>query len=141
MIIKATLDDIMTESVVTLKEDASIGQAAHILLRFRINGVVIVDKDDKDRIKGIISTNELLDHLNKIMSNPGKRILALDQIAQTPVSLLCNKEIITIPLNTKVKKVIAIMDKKQQYTIPIIEDGKLIGIVGRHDILNAAFGG
>ena len=140
MLRQAMLEDIMTESVVTLKDDASIGQAAHILLRFRINGVLIVSKQNKDHIVGIISTNELLYHLNNIMSNPGNRISGLDQISNTPVSFLCNKDIITIPLNTKVKKVIAIMDKKMQYTLPIVENGKLIGVVGRHDILNAAFG-
>ncbi|MFA5088704.1 MAG: CBS domain-containing protein [Candidatus Omnitrophota bacterium] len=37
-------------------------------------------------------------------------------------------------------KVIAIMHKENVHTIPVYDKTKLVGVIGRHDVLNAALG-
>ena len=136
--LKTDLASIMSEDVVTLKENATVGQAAHILLRFRINGILIVKKDDKNKIVGIITTTDLLQLLGDALTIQGQRMSALEKIAELPVTDVASKSVLQIQKNTKIEKVTSIMSKQNKHTIPVFDGDRLIGVVGRHDILNAA---
>ncbi|MDD5440074.1 MAG: CBS domain-containing protein [Candidatus Omnitrophica bacterium] len=138
--LKTSLENIMTDGVVTLKEDASIGQAAHILLRYRINGIPIVKKNNPHKIIGIVTTTDLLRLLDEALSKPGQRQAELDKIGDMPVAVLAAKNVLTVQKNTSVEKAIAIMHREGKHTIPVYDGDKLIGVVGRHDLLNIAFG-
>jgi CBS-domain-containing membrane protein len=133
------LEDIMSEDVVTINEKASIGQAAHILLRFRINGILIAKKTNKNKILGILTTTDLLRLLNKTLSAEHNRLAKLEKMARQPVMTIASKKIIKVQKDTKIEKVVAIIHRKDIHTIPVYEGNKLVGVVGRHDILNAVF--
>ncbi|MFH1791215.1 MAG: CBS domain-containing protein [Candidatus Omnitrophota bacterium] len=138
--LRATVEDIMTETVVKLHDKATIGQAAHVLLRFRINGVVIVRKGRKNDVVGIVTTTDLLRLLNYVMSRRGHRMNQLEKVAALPVGEVCSKAILGVQKDTKLERLIALMHRKNVHTIPVFDGDKVIGVVGRHDILNAAFG-
>ena len=137
--LKATLEDIMSEDIVTIKENATVGQAAHILLRFRINGILITKKNDRNNVVGLVTTTDLLRLIDRALSSPKNKLSRLSNIAKTPVLSVSTKNILKIQKGTGIKRVLAIMHKQNLHTIPVYEGNKLVGIVGRHDILNAAF--
>ncbi len=139
--LRVSLTDIMSEDVVSIKDDATIGQAAHILLRFRINGVVITKKNNKDKIVGVLTTTDLFRLLNKVLSSPTKKLSLLEMISKMPAIKIASKSVFGVEYNTDIKRVLAIMHKKNIHTLPVFKNGKLIGVVGRHDILNVAFSG
>ena len=138
--LKVKLQDIMSEDVVTIREDATVGQAAHLMLRFRINGILVTKKNNKAKVVGIITTTDLLRLLNEAMSARGHRAALLKKIAEFPVGTVCSRYLLKVQRDTKIEKVVAIMHKRNMHTIPIYDGNKLVGIVGRHDILNVAFG-
>ena len=74
--LKVTVEDIMSSDVVTIHEDATIGQAAHLLLRFRINGIFVVKKGNRDHVLGILTTTDLLRFLNRALVTPGQRMIS-----------------------------------------------------------------
>ena len=143
--------------------------AAHILLRFQINGLLIVKKNDSNNVIGILTTTDLLGLLNKALSRhvhktlpskelggsisvdktpplkelggsiPLDKMRELDKIAKLPVVDVASRNVLKIQKNTKLKKVIAIMHRRNMHTIPVYGGTKLLGVIGRHDILNAAF--
>ena len=137
--LKVKLEDIMSEDIVTIKEDATIGQAAHLMLRFRINGVLIVKKNNKKKVIGVITTTDLLRFLNIALSLKAKRLERLKRISQTPLSSVCGKYVLKVQKDSKAEKIVAIMHKRNMHTIPVYDKDKLVGVVGRHDILNVAF--
>lgn len=139
--LKVLLSDIMSDNVVTIKEDTLVGQAAHLMLRFRINGVLIVKKNNKNKVIGVITTTDLLRLLNQALSAPRQRMAQLRRIANTPVGHVVSKYVLKVQKTTKIEKVVAVMHKRNMHTIPVYDDDKLVGIVGRHDILNVAFAG
>ena len=51
---------------------------------------------------------------------------------------MANKRVVCLKKDDKVTKAIAMMHKKNVYTIPVYDGNNLIGIVGRHDLLNVA---
>jgi len=138
--LKVRAKDIMTEEMVTLKETATVAQAAHILLRFRINGVLIVNKNDKTKLVGLVTTTDLLRVLDKCLTKGRNRIEMLETFSKLPVKRIASKVIMGVKTDTKLEKLIALMNKENKHTIPIFDGGKLVGIIGKHDILNAAFG-
>jgi len=136
--ITATLEDIMCDHPITVKEDVSVGVVAHLLLRYRINGILVVNRDNKDELIGIFTTTDLLSLINLALSEGGKKIEKLNKLSEFPVGEVSSKNIISFQKNDKVTKVIAVMHKKNVHTIPIFHHNKLVGVVGRHDILNVA---
>lgn len=134
------LEDIMSLGVVTVKEDATVAQAAHLLFRHRINGILVVERDNKDKIVGVVTTTDLLRLLDKALSCLRHRMIALDEIAQMSVKKICTKKIVTVQKDAKIAKVVGLMHKKKVYTLPVCDGDKVIGVIGRHDILNVAYG-
>ncbi len=137
--LKIIIEDIMTEHVVKLPEDATVMFAAHILLRFRINGVLVTDKENKEKVIGVVTTTDLLERLDEALSNSSHRISELEKLAKVPISEIATQEVIRIQKDTKLEKVIALMHRRKIYTLPVYDGEKLVGVIGRHDILNVAF--
>jgi predicted transcriptional regulator len=133
------VQDIMTENPITVKESVRVGDVAHLLMRYRINGMLIVKDDDPNQVIGIFTTTDLLRLLDQAFMQKTKKIDALDNVSDRPVGHEASYDIISIQKDIKITKVIAIMHKKNVHTIPVFDQDKLVGIVGRHDILNAAF--
>ncbi len=137
--LKASLEDIMSEDVVTIKDNATVGQAAHILLRFRINGILIVDQSDKNSVKGVLTTTDLLRLLDNAMSEQKKRKEAIENVSKRLAVEVANKDVVNLQKDIKIERAIALMHRRNIHTIPVYEGERLVGIVGRHDILNLAF--
>jgi CBS domain-containing protein len=112
--------DIMTRKVATIRPEASAQEAAQLLDEKRISGAPVVDADSK--IIGIITEADIISKVNRdglcvadIMSH---NVIAIGE--ETPVS-----EIATLLTERKIKRV------------PVVCDGKLVGIVSRADIVHA----
>ncbi len=133
------VEEIMSELLVRVKEDLSVGKAAHMLLRHRINGILVVDKENEDKVVGIFTTGDLLRLADVILAEGSGRITALDKLSAMPVGKVASRDIISLQKGAKVTKALAIMNNKNAHTIPIYDGDNLIGVIGRHDILNAAF--
>ena len=112
--------DIMTRNVHTIHPGASVQEAARLLSQERISGAPVVDPDGK--IIGVITEADIISKVDReglcvadIMSH---NVIAVDQ--ETPVG-----EIAALLTERKIKRV------------PVVENGKLVGIVSRADIVNA----
>ena len=129
----------MCEHPITVKESVSIGAVSHLLFRYRINGILVVKEDDENKLIGILTTTDLLKFIDKVFSKKIHRRASLKKIAKQSVGSLANKRIISFQKDTKLVEVIAIMQRENVHTIPVFDEDKLVGVVGRHDILNVAF--
>ncbi|MCD4779676.1 MAG: CBS domain-containing protein [Candidatus Omnitrophica bacterium] len=137
--LNVVIEDIMSENPITVKESVRVGDVAHLLMRYRINGMLIVKDNDANQIIGIFTTTDLLRLLDQAFMQKTKKMDALDAVSNRTVGQEASHHIVSTQKDTKITKVIAIMHKKNVHTIPVFDQEKLVGIVGRHDILNAAF--
>lgn len=134
-----SLEDIMCTHPITVKEDVTVGDVTHLLFRYRINGILVVEKDDKSKLIGIFTTADLLKLIDEAFSKGGHRVDTLKETSEQPVGNFASKCIVSLQKDTKITKVITTMHNKNVHTIPIFDKDKLVGVVGRHDILNIAF--
>jgi CBS domain-containing protein len=116
-----TAKDIMTMRVVTVNPSTSIEDAARLLVRRKISGVPVVDEKDKTKVVGILTEADLL---------------AAPSGAKT-VAEVMKKRVVSVSPDTSVDEIAEILVKKKIKRVPVIDAGKLVGIVSRIDVLRA----
>lgn len=115
--------EIMTRSVVTIGPEASIGEAIELLLARRVSGLPVVEADG--RLIGIITEFALLG-------------LAYDRNLMTdPVSEHMTHNVLTVETTDPVNKVADLCIVHRVRRLPVLEDGRLAGLVSRSDVLGA----
>jgi CBS domain-containing protein len=120
-----TAKDIMTTRVVTVKPSTPIADAARLLVRRKISGVPVVDEKDKTKVVGILTEADLL---------------AAPSGAKT-VAEVMRKRVISVAPDTSVDDIAATLVKRKVKRVPVLDGGKLVGIVSRIDVLRAKYGG
>jgi CBS domain-containing protein len=120
-----TVEDIMTTRVVTVKPSTPIADAARLLVRRKISGVPVVDEKDKTKVVGILTEADLL---------------AAPSGAKT-VAEVMRKRVISVAPDTSVDDIAATLVKRKIKRMPVLDGGKLVGIVSRIDVLRAKYGG
>ena len=119
--------DFMTADVVMADEDSSLAEVADFMIKKRISGLPVGGKDGEP--KGIITATDLFTLIDIIRSG------SIKENAMNPkVSFAMSARIISIEKTTSLSEIIDIMKRKNIHTIPVVEDGKMIGIVGRRDV-------
>lgn len=134
--LKGSIEEIMNNKPLTLKKGTSVGQVAHILYRMRINGILITDEEDKTKLLGIFTTTDLLRLLEQASESGDDMATQLEKVSKMSVDEFFSTDIITLEHNDTIEKAIEIMAKKNVHTLPVYKDGELVGVIGRHDILN-----
>lgn len=143
--------DIMTKEVITISPEANIAKAVEILLGHHINGLPVVD--DNGKLLGIICQSDLVIQQKK-MSLPSLFALLdgfipfkslkhlekeIQKIAATTVEQAMTKKPVTIGPDAGIDEVAELMVVKGFHTLPVLENGILIGIIGKEDILKTLF--
>ncbi|MBW2517638.1 MAG: CBS domain-containing protein [Deltaproteobacteria bacterium] len=139
--------DIMTKEVITVSPDMEITKAAKILLERRINGLPVVDAFG--RLVGIVCQSDLVVQQKRfpipsvftllesfIPLTSMKRIeKEVEKIAALTVKQAMTTNPVTVGPDTDIEEVARLMVDKKYHTLPVVEDGKVVGIVGKEDVL------
>ncbi len=111
-------------NVVTTRPDQSIREAIALLAQYNIGALVVVD--EANRPVGILSERDIT------------RALARDEnILSKSVSELMTKNVITGLPQDDIISVANTMTEKRIRHIPIVEQGKLVGIISIGDVVKA----
>lgn len=145
--------DIMTKDVVTLTPDAEITKAAKLLLEKGFNALPVVDNDG--RVVGILCQSDLISQQEALpvpsyftlldsfipLTSLKKMEREVQKIAATTVEQAMTLEPVSVGPDTDIEQIAALMVDKGFHTLPVLEDGKLVGIVGKEDILRTLVAG
>ncbi len=131
----------MTEGVETIKPDMLVGDLAHVMLRKGFNGFPVVEND---QLLGIVTFTDLFHLLDKVeyedINNDANALHhKITQLKKWPVSKIMTTNVKTISPSTTLSEIIKYVVLQKIHTFPVISNGKLVGILGREDVLNATF--
>jgi len=112
--------DIMTSNVCTIRPEASAQEAAQLLSQKRISGLPVVNPDGK--IIGIVTEADIISKVNQ------EGLLVAD---------IMSHEVIAVDEETSVSEIASLLTKRRIKRVPVVQKGKLVGIVSRADIVNA----
>ena len=141
--------DIMTKEVVTVKPEMTIEELARLFTKHDISGAPVVD--EAGGLIGIVTENDLIKmeqrlHIPTIITifdaviylgSSKKFEDDLKRMAATKVSDIYKRDVVTITENTTIEEVATIMCEKDIHHLPVVKKGKLMGIVGKKDVVRA----
>jgi CBS-domain-containing membrane protein len=132
--------DIMSRFAITIKENETTTSLAHLMMRFKISGVPVVNKNGD--ICGIATATDLFNLMKMFIKDIDQRLDADGYIGHK-IQDLMTKNVVTITEETSLYEIMKIMCEKNIHTLPVMVMAKkeIIGVIGRRDILNAFYVG
>jgi CBS domain-containing protein len=144
--------DIMTKDLITVHPGMEIVKAAEILLDHGINGVLVVEGG---KLVGILCQSDLIAQQKKLpvpsfftlldgfipLGSTKQFEKAFQKIAATTVADAMTPNPVTASPETPIEEIASLMVDRNFHTIPIVEKEKLVGIVGKEDVLKTLMQG
>lgn len=120
--------EIMSKFAITISEDDTLLKAAHLMMRFKISGLPALSKEGG--MAGIITATDLFRVMGENLDNT-----SFGQFK------LCVKDVMTrqvcvVGKEASLVDVISLMCGRNIHTLPVVEGGEIVGIIGRRDVLN-----
>jgi CBS domain-containing protein len=114
--------------VVTVGPDTTIIEATNILTKHNITGLPVVDR--KKKLLGVVSEKDLL-----CLAYGLKTHTYTSDNSPTVVKDVMTEEVVTFNVNDRLSDVIKCLTEEDFRRVPILSDGKLVGIISRRDLL------
>lgn len=147
-----TAKDIMTTQCITLTPDTDIMTAARTLLEDSINGAPVVDEG---KVVGVLCQSDLVAQQKKItipsfftlldgvfpLSSHEDLEKEMTKIAATTVAEAMTPAPTFITPETPMEDIATMMANEKLYTLPVLDNGALVGVVGKEDVLKTLLKG
>jgi CBS domain-containing protein len=141
-----TAEEIMTTDVITVSPNTEIAKAAKIMMEKRINGIPVVDSG---KLIGILCQSDLIAQQKKFpipslftfldgyISLTSERHFEkeVQKIAAATVDQAMTPDPVTVSPGTSIEEIAGLMVDRNFHTLPVLAEGKLVGIVGKKDVL------
>lgn len=145
--------DVMTRDVISVTPETDVTEVARILIDKHFNGLPVLDAEG--RLVGIICQSDLIAEQKKLpipsvftildafipIYPPRKTDKEVQKIAAIKTSQAMTKNLVTVGPETGLDEIASIMVGKSIHTIPVVEGEKLVGIIGKRDILKTLLPG
>ncbi len=103
--------------------DATVLEAAQLMNRRGIGGLVVIDA--MEQLIGIFTERDIL-----------RRVVAEGRdAAQTFVRDVLTRDVVTMSADTTVEECAAVMSARRIRHLPVVEDGRMLGLVTSGDVL------
>lgn len=117
------VSDVMSDKVVTVDISASAFDAVSKIIKYNVGCVVVVRGPD---VVGIITKGDIL----------RKTVLRGLDPSTTSVAKVMSHSVVTTGKDSTIEDASRLMTQKRVSKLPVLEDGKLVGIISSTDIIN-----
>jgi CBS domain-containing protein len=138
--------DVMTSEVTTVHEDTSAQTAAQLMAERGISALPVVDRDN--RVIGMVSEGDLLHRAET--GTERRRSWWLEMMASTnrlaedyikshggKVKDVMTHDVLSVTEETTVADIAVLLETNRVKRVPVLRDGKLVGIVSRANLVRA----
>jgi CBS domain-containing protein len=136
--------DIMTLGAATIRPDASIAQAAQLMLQYRISGLPVVDA--AGNLVGIVTEGDLLRRAEsgteqkrprwlEFLLGPGKLADEYVHTHSRRVEDVMSRDVVTVSQEASTSEAVEQMERHGVKRIPVVREGKVVGIISRANLL------
>ena len=118
--------DIMSDKVITVGADEPVSAAARLLKSHNIGAVPVCGEDGK--LRGMVTDRDIVLRCVAVDSDPNT----------TPVKEIMSRGIITAQPFDDVDKAVTLMSQDQVRRLPIVDNGRIVGIVALSDMARSS---
>lgn len=137
-------EDVMTRTVVTVQSRTSVADAVRLMLEQRISGLPVVN--DSGQLVGILTEGDLLRRAETgterrrpawldLVRGRGRQADEYVRAHGRRVDEVMTPDVISVDEATPLDRVVELMEGKRVKRIPVVTDGRLVGVVSRVDLL------
>lgn len=141
--------DIMVQNVIVAGPDDNLEDVARILVENKISGLPVVDSEN--HVVGIITEKDLMIKATELqvpfyvtlfdsiifLENPIRLNKELKKYTATRVGEIMTRKTLVVEEDAPMNKIVEIMQGNEVNRVPVVREGKLVGIITRNDILKA----
>jgi CBS domain-containing protein len=141
--------DIMTRNVHTVSTDTEVEELARLFVETGVSAMPVLDA--RGALQGIVTETDLVEqnkplHIPTVISifdwvlylESEKNFREqVEKMTARKVGEICTREVVTCTPETPVADIAALMVDHKAHLIPVVEGGKVVGVVARLDIIRA----
>ena len=124
--------DIMQTDLITITEQTPVNEAIDILAEKKITGLPVVDRDN--RLVGIISEKDILMMAYHKITDTCDEVMDSRKICKVMTS-----EVVSFRPEDNLADICQCFMNNPFRRVPVLDDGRLVGIISRKDIVSFAF--
>lgn len=129
--------DLMISKVVTVSPGNSIWHAAQIMLDHDVSGLPVVD--DSGQLAGMLTQGDLLHRIElgteTASASPDQGLGAYVKAHSWKVGDVMTVKVVAAEEKTPIHVVAKLMDQHRIRRMPVVREGKLVGVISRKDLL------
>ena len=137
--------EIMTSAVITVTPATPIAEAARLMLQHRISGLPVVDGKE---VVGMITEGDLLRRAEtgsaahrpmwlELLLGPGRLADEYTHAHARRVGEAMTGDVVSVGPQADVAELVQLMNRRRIKRVPVIDNGKLVGIVSRANLVRA----
>ncbi len=138
--------EIMTLDPLSVAPETPLVEAARLMLQHRISGLPVMD--GKGVIVGVVTEGDLLRRAETgterhrsgwlaFLMGPGRLAGEYVDAHARKVAEVMTREVVAVGASTDLAEIVQLMEKRRIKRVPIVANGKLVGIVSRSDLVRA----
>lgn len=141
--------EIMSREIISVTLDTSLKDLAHRFVETGVSSMPVVDEDGN--LQGVVSETDLVEqqkplHIPTVMAffdgvfylDSEKRFRQqVDRVTAQTVGEICNRVPVTCSPDATVREIAGLMTSNKAHLIPVLDDGKMVGVVARLDVIRA----
>lgn len=143
--------DIMTRNVITASPDTTVEELGRLFLGKDVSGAPVVDENGN--LAGIVTENDLITtnrrvHIPTILRlfdafiplGTSRLEAEIKRMAATTAGEICTSNVITADEEMSIEDIATIMTEEKIHLLPVLKEGKLVGIIGKKDVIKGIAG-
>src|SRR5580692_11473669 len=138
--------DIMTPQVISVTPDTAIAEAARLMLQHRISGLPVVEADGA--VVGVVTESDLLRRAEtgtqrqharwlEFLIAPGRLARDYTDANARKAGEVMSTDVVSAAPGNPLEDVVRLMERHRIKRVPIVENGQLVGIVSRANLVRA----
>ena len=142
-----TAKEIMSRELITVSPETPVEELASLLWEKKISGVPVLEEDGT--LFGVVTESDLIDQAKKVhiptainileavifLDRGGKVEEELRKMAGSKVRDICATSPKIVAPDTPLDEIATIMAEEHLHTLPVLDQGKVVGVVGKGDII------
>lgn len=137
---------VMTRNVISIGPDATVLQAARLMLQHHISGLPVVDAGGN--LVGVVSEGDFLRRREtattrrrsrwlEFLMGPGKMASEYTHSHGSKVSEVMSEDVKSVDESTDLEEIVELMERHRIKRVPVLCGGQLVGIVTRSNLMHA----
>jgi CBS domain-containing protein len=143
------VSDIMTREVVTVTPETTLEAAVRLMVERRVSGLPVVD--GAGAVVGVVTEGDLLRRVEtgterrhsrwvELLVSPGRLAEEYVRAHARKIGEIMTEKVVAVAPDTPLADVVSLMETNNIKRLPVVDDGRLVGIVSRANLVAALAG-